>query len=305
MAINFPFDYIDSFSEPTQRSMPEILRISGENDPEILLILRLLSGAIKFKHKKYSSVITQKENYFSSDFRGYSSKWSNKFPKLIYDECDSNYLAEYIEKTKFKNRGFYKGFLCELSNFYYYKNNGSHTTAFLYLYRALEYISYAFPLIYVSKTDDFFKTFSYLKDLMRESKESGEIGFFKVFINKLYDGDAIKDSSIDFLMALDTVDEQLQIFNILHNNCKADMIGDSTDSPRTLSINYTEVGSFIITIRNRFFHYKNGETKNIDSYEIIDSDILFSLINKQCMYWLATVFLGVLSHNIQEVRRSN
>ena len=49
-------------------------------------------------------------------------------------------------------------------------------------------------------------------------------------------------------------------------------------------------------VRNRFFHYMNGSAKNIETSNISDVDILFSLVNKKFLYWLSTVFLAVFSH---------
>ena len=138
---------------------------------------------------------------------------------------------------------------------------------------------------------------------MSGNKDTGELGFFKSFIKTVYKDDPIFESSVDFPILLDTESEQKKAFDLLKGLCKGDMIADSTDNPRVLSIKYTEVGSFIITIRNRFFHYMNGGAKNIESSSIADIDILFSLINKRCLYWFSTVFLAVISHNALEFER--
>lgn len=305
MARILSFIFKESFSETTSNRLPERLKISGRNDPEILLIVRLLSGALDLEHKYSGDLIKQRENFFSSDMKGYSQHWAKKLPNLISENYKSNNLAEYVEFTRLKNKKFYKNILLEFCNFFLYTKRGAHTSAFIYLYRTLENISYSFPLIYVSKTDDFLKTFNFLKDLMRENKESGELGFFKSFIKTLYKDEAIGESSVDFNISVTDSDIQERFFLLLKGLCTANMISEATEPPRVLSISYTEVGSFIITIRNRFFHYMNGGAKNIDSEEVVDSDLLFSLINKQCMYWLATVFLGVLSHNINEFEKIN
>ena len=300
MSAKFPFKYTECFPATTLARIPEKLKIKGVNDPEILLIVRLLSGSIKLEHTNSSKSIHQKNNYFSADYKGYSQYWDRRFPELIAEDYNSQQFSYFIDTVKHRNRAFYKNILSELSYFFYYQNKGIHSSSFVFLYRALEYVSYAFPLIYVSKTDDFSKTYGFLKDLMSGNKDAGELGFFKSFIKTVYKDDPISESSIDFHMLLDTESEQKKAFNLLKDLCKGEMIADSTDSPRVLSIKYTEVGSFIITIRNRFFHYMNGGAKNIESSNIADIDILFSLINKQCIYWLSTVLLAVISHNALE-----
>ena len=301
MATSNPFLYSECLPAKTLARTPEILKINGNNDPAILLIVRLLSGAIKVEHVSSSKSFLQKENYFSSNFKGISQKWDKLFPLLIAENYTSEDFAGFIEIAKQQNIVFYKNILSELSYYFYYQSKGIHSSSFVYLYRALEHVSYALPLIYASKAHDFTKTFIFLKNLMSGDKNAGELGFFKSFIKTVYADDAIFDSSIDFPMLLDTESEQKKAFTLLHELCKSDMIAESTDKPRLLSIKYTEVGSFIITIRNRFFHYMNGGAKNIETSNISDIDLLFSLVNKQCLYWLSTITLAVITHSALEL----
>lgn len=300
MSSQNPFLYSECFSDRTLERIPNSLKIRGSGDSELLVIIRLLSGAVKLEHVSSSKCFFQKENYFSSDFKGYSQSWDNKLPKLIAEGYTSEHLANYISSTRLQNKTFYRNILSELSYYFYYQKKGIHSSSFIFLYRTLEHISYAFPLIYASKTDDFSKTFNFLKNLMAGDKNSGELGFFKNFIKTVYSDDAIYESSVDFPILLDTESEQRKIFHLLKDMCKEDMTADSTDSPRLLSIKYIEVGSFIITIRNRFFHYMNGGAKNIETSKIADIDILFSLINKKCLYWLSTILLAVITHSAIE-----
>lgn len=300
MVSKLRFEYSECFTNRTLSRIPDELRIKGNNDPNVLLIIRLLSGAIKVKHVSTSKSFSQKENYFSSDLIGYANNWDKRFPELIAENYSAVQFADYLDSTKFKNKAFYKNILSELSYFFLYQSKEIHSSSFVFLYRALEHVSYAFPLIYASKTDDFSKTFNFLRELMSGDKNAGELGFFKSFLKTVYLDDPIYESSVDFPILLETESEQKEVFNILKDLCKEGMLAASTESPRVLSIKYTEVGSFIITIRNRFFHYMNGGAKNIESSSISDVDILFSLVNKKCLYWFATVFLAVVSHNAIE-----
>lgn len=296
MSTKYPFKYSESLGSPALKRLPEGLRIKGSGDPELLLIVRLLSGSVKLEHIQTAKAIKQNENYFSEDLKGYGQRWDKKFPKLVAEDYTSGLFSNFIRATRFQNKSFYKNILSELSYYFYYQARGSHAAAFVFLYRALEHISYAFPLIYASKTDDFTKTFRFLKELMSGDKTAGELGFFKSFIKTVYADDPISESSVDFPITLETESEQRKIFNVFRELCKGDMVADATESPRVLSISYIEVGSFIVQIRNRFFHYMNGGAKNIETSNILDVDVLFSLVNKKCLYWLATVFLAVFSN---------
>lgn len=90
------------------------------------------------------------------------------------------------------------------------------------------------------------------------------------------------------------------MFKEVKSVIESKIIHGDTVEPDKLSIKYLEMGSFIITLRNRFFHYLNGGAKNIDSSEIVDSDKLFSIVNPVSMYWLAMIFLGILTHGLNE-----
>jgi len=47
-------------------------------------------------------------------------------------------------------------------------------------------------------------------------------------------------------------------------------------------------------LRNRFFHYSNGNQANITAAEIVDSDYFFSLINERCLHYISKIFHSVV-----------
>jgi hypothetical protein len=179
----------------------------------------------------------------------------------------------------------------------YHESKGSHTSSFVFLYRALEHVSYAFPLIYASKTNDFLKTYKFLKELMTGDRNAGELGFFKIFLQTVYKDDALAESSIDFTISVETERQRVEIYELLEKLCSAEMIDPATEKPRILSIKYLEVGSFFITVRNRFFHFMSGGAANIETTEIEDVDMMFSVLNKVFLHWLATILLAIVSNS--------
>lgn len=60
------------------------------------------------------------------------------------------------------------------------------------------------------------------------------------------------------------------------------------------------MGSFIINVRNRFFHNLNSSANNIESNRIVDSDEFFSFINPMAMHWVSMVFLEITTHSLSE-----
>ncbi|HIF9327857.1 TPA: hypothetical protein ACX6RL_004058 [Photobacterium damselae] len=293
------FSYSDNLPRNINVQLPEELKILGSRDPEILIILRLLSGNIKLTHTYSNTIIKSRINYFSGDFTRFRN-WKREFPVLFSEDTTATDIAVFIENTKYVNRSFYAAILSEISQFILHTKRGAHTSAFIYIYRILEKISYAFPLIYASKTQDFLKSFGQLKELMVGDSEKKELGFFKAFIQMLYRDDSLSDTSIDIAFSTTNSDVGEQMFKSIKETVGNAVIHEDTSEFDTLSVKYCEMSSFIINIRNRFFHNLNGGATNIESNRIVDSDELFSFINPMAMHWLSMVFLQITAYSLSE-----
>jgi len=302
MAKYLAFSYSDSLPLRIYDQLPSPLRISGENDPEILLILRLLSGNAKLTHNYSKTTVKSRTNYFSGNFAPFQN-WKKEFPQLISEDTSVGDISTFINCTKYANRSFYSNILAEISHFILHEKRGSHTSAFIYVYRILEKISYAFPLIYASKTQDFLRSFNQLKDLMTGSGEKKELGFFKTFVKTINKDDSITDTSIDVKIDATYSDVQKQMFKAVREVIDDSVIHGDTTEFEKLSIKYCDMGGFIISVRNRFFHNLNGGAENIESNKIVDSDELFRFINAASMHWLSMVFLQVTHHSLSEFQR--
>ncbi len=303
MATYKSFSFYEGLTTKGQENIPTSLIINDQS-PEILLIIRLLSGSIKLKHNYSDTTITCNTNYFSSDLKNYGQKWKKKFPELISEDIELTDIGNYIHANRYLNKAFYKQVLYEICHCFYSSKKKSDTTSFIFVYRLLEKIAFAFPLIYASKTQDFIKSFNDLKKLMTDDTEKKELGFFKRFVTELYKNDAIFNTSIDIPFTnLENTEIKEQLFNEIKRVLDPKIIHDNTIELDQLSIKFQDMGSFIITIRNRFFHNMNGGADNIKSEKIVDSDELFHLINNLALQWIATIFLGIFSHSISEFEK--
>lgn len=299
MARYLTFSYSENLPQRILTQLPDKLKISGDRDPEILLILRLLSGNVELTHTYSDKHIKSRINYFSSNFTAFSN-WKREFPALLSEDVTAEDVSIFIDRTKYINKAFYSGVLSELSHFMLHANKGSHTSAFIYIYRILEKISYAFPLIYASKSQDFLSSFNQLKDLMVGDKEKKELGFFKVFIKMLYKDNSISDTSVDIYINPSDAQVKEQMYKALRDVSGNSILHEDSTEFDKLSIKYCEMGSFLINVRNRFFHNLNGGSSNIESNKIVDSDELFSFINPMAMYWVSMVFLEVTIYSLSE-----
>lgn len=285
----------DAFNEHTSN-----LSVTVNPTPKVIL-LRGLIGSIKIKHKFSQHEFDQTIDYFDLENVNTGLNPVERLKNYISQELSTDDLGKIFKDRRFlhQNQNFFQNLTNEFSNYYYYENKQSHTTAFAYLYRILETISYAFPLIYAAKTDDFKGTYNFLKDCLTGNRDKGELGFFKSFIKVVFENDPLFESSISINIIADTEDIQQHFFNSFKKACPDENIYSAdTDEPRTLSIKFPEYSSFIICLRNRFFHLFNSGQPNLQSDDILDADYFFKLVNRQTTNWLSLVLLEILKHSI-------
>jgi len=265
----------------------------------LLLFIRLLSGSVGIRYASSGKILNQGVNYFSPEFRSMGMRWAQKFSKLVGEEVTPQDVGDYIYAKRRINKSFYREIIYELVNFTIHTARDSHTAAFIYIYRVLERVSYCFPLIYVSMTDDFKKSYKQVKSFFGDSGDKDEKEFFKTFITTIFAGDDVLETTVDFGFETGGSSEAdaQRLCLALKRILPADLKKDELVSATEISVKYQNVGNFIIAIRNGFFHNLSKQN-NLDAEALRDSDVLFHLINDKCLYWIASVFLAIFSYNM-------
>ena len=293
------YEYI----EPRVSSISEQSLLHVSKCTESAMPLRILGGCCDVKNLYRDEVVELKVNYFYSDFRINEAR-DIEFLNSYEEDVSIEDYESLFSRIKFKNRAFYKTFLNEITSAVYNEATSNHTAAFVHLYRAYENISYAFPLIYASKTDDFYSSYKWLSNWVGRGKdsESSERAFFKSFISSLYANTPEYESTLDIDISIGELDIKNGIFSsltkkvLLWNN--ESQYSQGTIKPEKISIPFKDFHSFILTLRNRYFHLSHERNDNISHEDIIDSNLLFSLVNKSCISYLATVYHSIVSNNI-------
>jgi hypothetical protein len=282
------FNYIDSVPDKWQTKLPASIQI--QNITSEALLLRSLLGQIKIGSEK--KTIHHKYNYLILPF--------TKTKRLIYKNINKdlnnifvlNNLLETIQLDKYfnsnrKNYAIHEKLLFEITN-YFYKQQKSPITAFVHLYRCLEFMSYCFPMIYASKSKDYSGTFVQLKKFFT-SDVTGEIKFFKKFLKVLFEDEEstlsfIFEINIDFPYPLELLETDLR--NV-YAPLPYEFIGG------VLKIKYENMLDFFCTTRNSYFHMCVGQDHN--NFLSVDYDIeeYFRSINPYILNWLAIIFLKV------------
>ncbi|HEY9178633.1 MAG TPA: hypothetical protein VIN07_13120 [Flavipsychrobacter sp.] len=306
-----------------------ILKIN--NSPAFYLILRGIIGSIKIKQTFRETTFHQTRNFLNPRDNSHqingeevssisiSQDLKNEILSLLEilkTKCKSNLeiLPQYIsdtftlkdlseilsdKKIIYRNKDFFVSLNNEYCNFYYHTSLKNHTVAFLHLYRILEYISYSFPVMYATSTKDFSNSFEILRKLFNGDKDKGELKVFKDFIEIVMSVERdYKRLSIDIDIISELEEYNERIYNTIRDVCDKKIFEESKCTENSkISIKFPEFSSFIITIRNRFFHLRNSQDNNIHSIDIVDSDFFFSLINQKCAYFLSLVTIVVIKQS--------
>lgn len=298
-----PFEYKEKLPLSALKKLPEGLRIADDGkNAEILLILRILSGAAKLICPVSGKEINCRKNYFREDLKTFNRNWPDQFPKLISENCTLNELVKLSSNSNSKNRIFYHNINMEISNFIRHSHNKKHTNSFIYIYRFLEKSSFSFPVIYSARTKDFNRGFKEIKEFMA-GKEKGELGFFRTFVKSLYAEDAISDTKIAFSFSKLELSRSysMKMYSATKSIFESYRIDfDSEDEDMSILVNYIDVGSALVAVRNRFFHFSNDGQRNFSGEDIVDCDLYFSALNDMFMHWMSTILLGILNHVLSE-----
>lgn len=282
------FDYIDSLSDEKQIKLPITLQLGTATNEAILL--RLLLGQLKLR-KKNGLVIKPNMNYISLPMQPYGV-FTYKSISDIFDNAgskadilkDAALFDGYFNKNR-KNHNVHKAILFEISN-YYVAEQKSSINAFVHLYRCLEYMSYTFPMVYAAKSKDYTGTFNDLKKFFSGDSKSGELSFFRKFMEALFNDEETTlkfqfDINLNLSYPVDT----------LVNECKkvyADKVMYNIDNS-VLSIPFSQMLSLFIETRNRYFHFLVGQGQN--NFSSIDYDIgeYFASINPFLLNWMSII----------------
>jgi hypothetical protein len=286
-----------------QPPVSESFKLS-ETTPPNYNILRIIMGNVSVTNNDTAETSDFSTNYLSLYYSYNDTKSAEvNLSEILNDSIEVDDLKTFFFDRRYslKNKEFFNRLENEFCNFLTYQSKGSYTTAFIFLYRILEVISYSFPLIYASKTYDFKHTYGKLKEIFSNNSgnSKGELGFLKSAIKVMFEDSELLDTSIDIELN-DEYEKNEKLFKAIKSVIDDKLLHTDTVENSQISICFGEVSSFIITLRNRFFHLFNRGDKNLESIEIIDPDYLFSKINEPIFTWICVVYIEINKFLLEE-----
>ncbi len=264
----------------------------GADNSRQYLILRLLLGTATVRFG--TTHVQQNIDYSQLPQIAQTKRGAVAFKDFLSSYAVGGNGKRFIQVTKADNRKFYGHILAEFLNYFIQTKRGAHTAAFVFLYRAIERISYSVPLLYASVQKDYFNTFNDLKNVFDTKSSFGEFGLFKKFLKQGRFIDPVKLAIKYDINFRSSTGNQTRYFNV----AKAIFNEFDFEDPSIfkLQIEFQKVVDLLVTVRNRFFHARTGDGQtNIQLEDVWNPDEFFENLNPVFCSFLAVVALHTLS----------
>lgn len=272
-------------------TLSQNLRI--ENGSSILKIFRLISGTLNCEDQYKSKTYKLRTNFLNFPFDKNSRLSSKTILSNFPEEVEIKDLDEYFRKAR-NNIKFYDSIEIELLKCLIAHHEERYLESFFYLYRIIEGISYSIPLMYVSKSKDYNKTYGDLQSFFGKDKD-GELAFFKRFIAETFKDKNFYKSSILINMRDIDIEEIIPIYykiyiDKMNNRQIVEPIEDES-----IKIKFIGFYEFIIELRNRFFHNAKGSWQsNLESTNLLFPDLFFKPLIGHGINWISLILFEII-----------
>ncbi|MBC3948955.1 hypothetical protein [Pseudomonas folii] len=269
----------------------------NKNNSPALRIFRLLTGTCNISDVFFDKKFKLSTNYLNFPYTQNARPNKSSLLGVFPDDVSLLDISTYFRSLR-SNDEFYEIIEFELINCIVARKSERYLEAFLFLYRVLEGISYSIPLIYVSKSKSFNKSFKSLQKYMPTKNNEGELLFFKNFIKSEWKDEYFFRLTLDIDVGSIEVEEMRSVyFNLYKEKAKTGLQSETEDEE--LKISFIGFMEFMIELRNRYFHYlQGGWQKNISTSQIIFPDLFFKPIIDLGVNWVSIALFEVIKFDI-------
>jgi hypothetical protein len=267
----------------------------GLNEDGVALheILRLILGNVDLYHEDSELLVKIRTNELRTN--GFHRGKPERMVNILFDnEISLQEYARLLSSVGTRNSTFFAQVRSELALCLLAKKQGRFTEAFIYLYRILEYISIAFPMLYALSNHDFFGSQRFLKSLVLDGKE-GDLKVLERAIPTLSAQGNLNGITFDFSVAGMHSDRVGAIRAELTEAVRpkvADMEFE-TEGDILFRVPFDQMSMLFVSVRNRMFHYKIGE-RNINLARVGGSELLCKICLKELLYWFSLVYTEII-----------
>ena len=259
--------------------------------------LRLLAGALDLEHSSTGGRTKLRYCFLTQKNRHVASRAVSKIIETVFDNAlDRSDVERFLRKSSGENRIFWEELRAELSFCLFARKKNQSIEAFLHLYRILELISVALPLVYASSISDFRKAVVFIKSLSKNDRDQ-DLAILKYFSEEISKSSGMYSQlEVDFPFkgmekgAAKSLVDQLNRYIFFDGKIKNSFYPMPEEGVR---VNFDSVPSFIVMCRNRLFH--NAMTnENFKLDPLRGAGGLCSVLVDPALYWLGIIFSEIL-----------
>ncbi len=257
-------------------------------------ILRLLVGTVNLFDKDNERLVKVTENELRNG-RILKPEPNRVLNKIFEGGVTEDDYVRVLREIGARNRRYFEKLRGELIHCLAAKKEGFHLESFLHLYRCVELISTLMPMLYARSQDNFQDTKSFFMDLMKDEKE-GELKVLERFISHISRSTQIND--VVFVFDLSNLPTRYlevtkdQIARKVLSALKDDQY-EIDDTSETVTVKFLAMSKYIVSLRNRIFHY-SASRSNIDISEIGGASHVARISTKEGIYWFSIIYAQIL-----------
>ena len=295
------------YHETATATIPQSLRVDEgcEGNLGVARCLRALSGGVVLVCPDTGGRYRLTRNFFAPDqSHGSAVERMRVAAKSLGDTgITLRRLSAASKKYKAVNRSFYSDLAAEIALCLVNRGRSDHISSFIYLYRSIETIAYAFPSIYASNTSDFSKSFGELSKLFAQKESEGELSFFAKFVTSLNSDDQYEKLFYEMNFSHLDADGWKNIRNTLKKIAGRNLDKNvlAQEDIGVISIKFEYMPSFIISVRNRYFHYKRTREENLNHRDLPEPQYFFASVVEVGLTFFALLFLIIVEKGMPDL----
>lgn len=289
------YEVLETLPAALESSLPSSLKTTSTPVYYKAMVMRLLAGTLRIRCNKTATEIDQFNNYSVLRFTPNTRITKTILVNAVKPKSLGTY-DKLIMASSARNRRFYTDIFFEFCGYFFNQANEHHTAAFVHLYRILERISYAVPLIWAARAREYEATFQTLKSFLTDTRSS-ELAFFKKFVPQFIDSSYL-DLQVNLNVLSVSSDWQERHFETLQSLLKPGDIVVATPFSQ-ITITYRSMLGLIITIRNKYFHALTGLSQSFGSKDVADFNEFCFPLNEEIANWLAFILFEIFEFEAQ------
>ncbi|WP_150131287.1 hypothetical protein [Sphingobium yanoikuyae] len=264
----------------------------GQNGSALHEIVRIMVGNVDVKDQAGNVFRLRRNELRTRPLRAH--KVARVVRLLFESQVNLEDYSRILTTIGARNRNFFATIRDEFLICLVARREKRFTESFLYLYRILEFTAVAFPMLYALSHQNFAGSQSFLKSLVADGKE-GDLKVLSKALPTLSAQGNLDGLLFDFSIAGYDIDLINKIRAELNAAVKPAVLGMEFEEQGDIlfRVPFNDMSHLFVSLRNRMFHYRNGE-RNIDLVRIGGAETICKICIDELIHWFCLVYTEIV-----------